>query len=84
MFENYSSSKETKVEVLFGLLFRPEDDVGEVGVGGCDEQQAWLSLVDLPVEVGGDLESSRFIIHSGFKMAITSIEYPFEKIRGGT
>ena len=61
--------------------------MGEVGVGGSDEQQARLSLVNLPVEVGGDLEWSRFIMNpgeSGFKMAFTSSEYPFEKIRGGT
>ena len=37
------------------LLLRPEDDVGKVGVVAGDEEQAWLGLVNLPVEVGGDL-----------------------------
>ena len=45
--------------VFFWLLFWPKDDVGKVGVDGGDEQQARLSLVDLPVEVGGDLQWSR-------------------------
>ena len=42
--------------VFFWLLFWPKDDVGKVGVDGGDEQQARLSLVNLPVEVGGDLQ----------------------------